>query len=111
VGFPTLKKMLKLYQNDPDVAFVAIQTTFEGFDSNTFKQAKKVAADYKIKIPVGHSGSRGKISPVLVNYRSGGTPWTVIIDRNGIVRFNYFHLEYLQATMLIDKLKLAGPQR
>ena len=103
--------MLKLYQNDPDVAFVAIQTTFEGFDSNTFKQAKKVAADYKIKIPVGHSGSREKLSPVLVNYRSGGTPWTVIIDRNGIVRFNYFHLEYLQATMLIDKLKLAARQR
>lgn len=103
--------MLKLYQNDPDVAFVAIQTTFEGFDSNTFEKTKKVAADYKIKIPVGHSGSREQFSPVIANYRSGGTPWAVIIDRNGIVRFNYYHLEYLQATMLIDKLKLAGPQR
>jgi hypothetical protein len=102
--------MIKLYQNDADVAFVAIQTTFEGFDSNTFKQAKKVAADYKLKIPVGHSGSREKISPLLVNYRGGGTPWTVIIDRSGIVRYNYFHLEYLQAVMLIDKLKLAAPQ-
>ena len=39
-GFPTLQQLTKHYANDPDVAFVAIQTTFEGYGFNTLVRPK-----------------------------------------------------------------------
>ena len=39
-GFPTLKTLSTRFADADDVAFVAIQTTFEGFDSNTAVRAK-----------------------------------------------------------------------
>ena len=54
-----------------DVAFVAIQTTFEGHSTND----------------------------------SGGTPWTVIIDKKGKVRCNDFLISTAKAAETIEKLK------
>jgi hypothetical protein len=38
------------------------------------------------------------------SYRSGGTPWTVIIDPDGWVAYNHFHIEAESAAALIEKL-------
>ncbi|MCH7870168.1 MAG: TlpA family protein disulfide reductase [Planctomycetes bacterium] len=103
-GFPTLQKMIKRYQGNDDVVFVAVQTVFEGFGSNTFEHAKRIAKRYDLDIPIGQSGENGKRSPLMRAYRTGGTPWTVIIDRNGVVRFNDFHAKEPQASELIDRL-------
>ena len=43
-------------------------------------------------------------------YRAGGTPWAVIIDRNGYVQFNGFSIQSAQAVSLIDRL-LKQPAR
>ncbi|MCH7871991.1 MAG: TlpA family protein disulfide reductase [Planctomycetes bacterium] len=100
-GFPTLKKVMSRFADNDDVAFVAIQTVFEGFASNTFDHAKQVARKYELKIPVGQSGKRGKRSHVMVRYRTGGTPWVIIIDRDGMVRYNDFHIGVDRADKLI----------
>ncbi|MFQ5507184.1 MAG: peroxiredoxin family protein, partial [Planctomycetota bacterium] len=34
-GFPTLQKLVRKFQKRDDVAFVAVQTVFEGFQTNT----------------------------------------------------------------------------
>ena len=39
------------------------------------------------------------------NYRTGGTPWTIIIDKQKIVRFNDFHIAPEHAIAMIDQLK------
>ena len=39
------------------------------------------------------------------NYRTGGTPWTIIIDKRGMVRFNNFHIQAEDAVKIIDALK------
>lgn len=104
-GFPTLGKLSKHYKNDKDVAFVAIQTVFEGYSVNTVEAAKKIIKQYNLTMPVGHSGLDHKKSEFMANYRSGGTPWTVIIDKNGIVRFNNFHAEVDKIIEFIDALK------
>ena len=104
-GFPTLQKVIARFKDDRDVAFVAIQTVFEGFSSNTFDHAKKVAKRYALDIPVGQSGEQGRRSKLMGRYRTGGTPWTVIIDRDGVVRFNDFHIDVEQAAQLIDNLR------
>jgi len=92
-GFPTLQKIIERFGDDPKVGIVAIQTVFEGFGTNTFDRAKEVAQRYGLKIPVGQSGNAGAPSALMRSYRTGGTPWTVIVGPDGIVRFNDFHIE------------------
>ncbi len=104
-GFPTLQKLIEHYQNDDDVVFVAVQTVFEGFSSNTPKRAWEIAKRYNLTIPVGHSGSNGKKSELMKDYRTGGTPWAIIIDRNRVVRYNDFHIQPEDAIKIIDVLR------
>ncbi len=86
-----------------------MQTVFEGFSTNTERAAKDAADRYGLIIPVGHDdGPDAKRSYLMGRYRSGGTPWVVIIDKQGIVRFNGFHIEPKQSTRLIDRLRLVG---
>ena len=105
VGFPTLKTLLGQYADDAEVAFVAVQTTFEGFGSNGVAQARQTAARYGLTIPVGQSGTAKQPSALMRDYRTGGTPWVIIIDRRGVVRFNDFHIAPQQAVQVIDALK------
>lgn len=104
-GFPTLQKLSKHYKNDDKVAFVAIQTVFEGFSFNSANAAKDIIKKYSLTMPIGHSGSSDKKSEFMKNYRSGGTPWTVIIDKNGMVRFNDFHADVNEIIDYMDVLK------
>ncbi len=108
-GFPTLQKVMSRFKDNDDVAFVAIQTVFEGFASNTFDDAKQVVRKYKLAIPVGQSGEQGKRSHVMTRYRTGGTPWVVIIDRDGVVRYNDFHVGIDQADRLIRAAVKSSP--
>ena len=104
-GFPTLKKVSEHYQDDDAVAFVAIQTVFEGFGINTFEKVKAIAKKYELTMPMGQSGSKDARSQVMRGYRTGGTPWTIIIGKDGKVAFNDFHIAPDQAIKLIDGLK------
>ena len=93
------------YQNDKTVAVVTIQTTFEGFGINSREALGEIAAEYDLAIPIGHSGSAGDPSPLMYRYKSRGTPWVVIIDKSGMIRFSNFHLEPHQSRALIEELK------
>jgi len=103
-GFPTLKSLSSKYTDSKDVAFVAIQTTFEGFSSNPPERIKEMAKKYDLLIPFAHSGTKKSPSSLMADYRTGGTPWTIIIDRKGIVRYNDFHISAKEGSQLIDKL-------
>lgn len=105
-GFPTLQELTKKFKDDPDVAFVAIQTTFEGHDINTAGRLKEMATRYKLKIPFGQSAGTKGTPKIMREYRTGGTPWIVIIDKQGKVRFNGFHVKPKIAAKGIEQLKL-----
>jgi thiol-disulfide isomerase/thioredoxin len=107
-GFPTLKQVMERFRGADDVAFVAVQTTFEGFSTNGAEAAWKTADKYDLEIPVAHDGSKGKRSKLMQAYRTGGTPWTIIIDKKGVVRFNDFHVAADKATALIERLRAEG---
>lgn len=105
-GFPTLKAVLEQISDSADVAFVAIQTVFEGFASNTLASAHEVAKRHGLDIPFGHDpGPNNSGSTVMRNYRSGGTPWTVVIEQNGVVRYNDFHANADEMVQLIKTLQ------
>ena len=84
---------------------MAVQTTFEGFDVNDAAAAKRSGDRYQLQIPVGHDGEAGRRSRLMSRYRTGGTPWTVIIDREGVVRFDGFHIDAEAAVELIERLR------
>ena len=62
-------------------------------------------ARYNLSIPTGQSGSDGTRSSLMQAYRTGGTPWTIIIDKSGVVRYNDFFINPKQAISVIDILK------
>jgi hypothetical protein len=45
-----------------------------------------------------------EIPKIMRDYRSGGTPWTVIINQEGKVIYNLFHIEPDQAVAVIQRL-------
>lgn len=104
-GFPTLQELTKRFKGQDDVAFIAVQTTFEGFEVNSPDKALETVRKYALDVPVGHSGRANAPSTLMRDYRGGGTPWTVIIDRQGVVRFNDFHITPDEAQRLINQLR------
>ena len=84
-----------------------MQTVFEGFGSNSEDKLRKNQLKYDLKIPMAHAPGNPQthsIPEIMRKYRSGGTPWTVIIDPNGKVVFNEFHLDANLATELIKDM-------
>lgn len=104
-GFPRLKELTKKYGENKDHAFVVIQTTFEGHRINTAAKLKPTAEKYGLKIPFGQSTGKEGTPEIMKKYRTGGTPWVVVIDQKGVVRFDGFHLPVAQAEELYKKLK------
>ena len=107
MGFPTLKKLTEVFNDNKFVTFVAVQTVFEGYGFNSKDKLRKNQLKYQVYIPMAHAPGDKKtheIPPIMRNYRSGGTPWKVIIDRDGTVVYNHFHIDADQAITLINRL-------
>ncbi len=85
---------------------MAVQTTFEGYYSiNTLDKAKATMARYNLSIPTGQSGSEKTRSRLMQAYRTGGTPWTIVIDKSCVVRYNDYFIAPQRAISIIDVLK------
>ncbi len=111
MGFPTLQKLTQVFKGDDRIQFLAIQTVFEGYRSNTEDKLRPNQQKYRLRIPMAHAPGdphTRSIPEIMKVYRSGGTPWKVIIDPNGKVVYNDFHIEENEAVALIRKLMVAG---
>jgi thiol-disulfide isomerase/thioredoxin len=106
-GLPDLKKMVDALEGNDKVAFLAIQTVFEGYEENTYEKIIETQRRYDLKIPFGHdAGDDGKSrSNVMANYQTGGTPWFILIDRHDAVVFADFHLNVDGAIQFLKELK------
>ena len=100
-GLPALKKMSDALADNPKVAFAGIQTVFEGSLFNTQSKVLKIQQDYDLKIPMGHDPGDER-SFTMMDYRTGGTPWMILIDPSRRVVFNDFGLD---ADKAIEYLK------
>ena len=105
-GFPTLKRVSDHYIQDDEVAFIAIQTVFEGWSTNTPEKWWSIANKFGLQdLPFAHSGRQQQKSQIMSDYKTRGTPWTIIIGKDGVVKFNAFHIKPEDAIGLIDRLK------
>lgn len=104
---PVLKKLVEKYRGNDEIVFLAIQTTFEGFLDNTPDKLKITAEKFDLEIPFGHTIKAPQFPGINGSYKTGGTPWWVIVDREGKVEYNGFILNEEEAIKGFDKM-LAG---
>jgi thiol-disulfide isomerase/thioredoxin len=95
-GFPTFVTIAEELR-DKGVGLAAIQTVFEGSDVNTFDRLRENQRRYGLRVPFGHaatdSASVEAVPPIMEAYRSGGTPWFVVIAPDGRVVYDGFQLD------------------
>lgn len=106
-GFPALKEMVTALKGNQNIVFLSIQTVFEGHDTNTYDKILETQKQYDLKIPFGHDSgdeSSNNISKVMINYRTGGTPWFILIDQNDNVVFADFHLNVPNTINYLKKM-------
>ena len=104
-GFPALKKVADAFDGDERFVAVGLQTVFEGFSVNTVEKVREIQLRYHLPITMGHDAgdASGDHRPVTMQrYRTGGTPWVVVIEPSGRVVFNDFHVD---AERFIEFLK------
>ena len=107
MGFPTLQKVTQAFKNQNQVIFLAVQTVFEGYEYNSQAKLRKNQLEWGLNIPMAHAAGNPQtheIPAIMSKYRSGGTPWTVLIDPKGSVVYNHFHIEPPQAIAMIEQL-------
>ena len=102
-GLPALQELYELYKDEKDMQFIAIQTAFEDDSENDITSAKTVIKDYNlVGMPVGNSKTDEYDRPIFMDtYRTGGTPWVIIIDKDGIIQYSDFqiHLDLAMAML------------
>jgi len=100
VGFPNLQKLVAEFPNHENLVSAVVQTTFEGHWTNTFSALRKNQLRYSLDLPFGHDPGNielpaeeaGRYPATMASYRTGGTPWVVLINPDGLVVFNDFHI-------------------
>ncbi len=103
-GFPTLKKISDAFKDNEYFTAIAIQTTFEGHSVNTSDKMREIQKRYDLNIVFGHDAGDPKSHghpKTMMDYRSGGTPWAVLISPEGKVLFNDFHINAEGAIKLL----------
>lgn len=106
-GLPDLKKMVAALENKEDIYFIAVQTVFEGFESNTYDKIGDIQKEYELKIPFGHDAGNDNesVSNIMRNYKTGGTPWFIFIDKEDNVVFSDFHLNVDAAIQYLNAIE------
>ncbi|MAO26432.1 MAG: hypothetical protein CMN15_04400 [Roseovarius sp.] len=90
------------FAGDDRVVFAAVQTVFEGFSENGPERRAEMLRDYGLDLPVAQD--EGQRPATIAAYRTGGTPWIVIIAPDGRVAYNDYHIDPARAQRLIADL-------
>ena len=78
------------FADAPDLVLANIQTVWESPKKNSRKSLAKTIKKHEIQIPTGFDlriDGEGA-SHFSSSYGTYGTPWLIIIDRNGVVRYS-----------------------
>ena len=105
-GFPSIVS-LRNYLEERGLAdrvqFIAVQTVFEGHEENTAEKARESVARHGLSdIPLGQDS--GHPPTIMADYRTGGTPWTVLIGPDRRVLFNDFQIDAQQVGQAFARL-------
>ncbi len=84
------KKVEGAFSKAKDVVCFHLQTVWEGQHVNKPEANARIAKQFKIKVPIGYDAhvDGARVSIFMQQYSTGGTPWTIVIDKKGKVAFN-----------------------
>jgi len=105
-GLPALQAVTRRYANHDQVQLLAVQTVFEGFGTNTADKVRETQLRYELPIVMGHDAGdpEGDHRPATMRrYRTGGTPWMIVIDPRGMVVYNEFSLNAERFIEFLDQ--------
>ena len=70
--------------------FFHLQTVGEGTHTNTPENGPKAAKKYAGNTATAYDAhvDGARLSVVMTQYGTGGTPWSIVIDKKGYVQFN-----------------------
>ena len=105
-GLPAAKKVSEAMAGNDQIVFAGIQTTFEGHGFNTVEKVRDIQLQYDLKMPMGHdpgenNGGRPK---TMLSYRTGGTPWMILISPDRQVVYNDFGINADSAIEFLQKV-------
>jgi thiol-disulfide isomerase/thioredoxin len=90
-GFPTLARIVDRTDRET-LGAVVVQTVFEGFEENTAEEAWALQERLGLGVPFGHDATEPR-SRTMSAYRTGGTPWFVLVDPARVVVANHFSFD------------------
>ena len=101
------KQLEDQFKDADDVVFLHLQTVWEGTHTNTPVRGPKEVEKYEIAAPTGFDAhvDGGRTSVFMHRYGTGGTPWTIIIDKRGQVRVNEVTPDAESLTKKIEKYR------
>ena len=103
-GFPTLAAVKDHYEKSGRsdlVEFIAIQTVFEGHETNTAEAALESVKKHGLEdIALGHDS--GHPPHTMADYKTGGTPWTVLIGPDRQIIGQGFQADAEKVIEIID---------
>ncbi len=90
-GLPQAQKLHDYFSRD-DVAVIGLHTVFEHHAAMTPTSLKAFIHEYRLSFPIGvDTASADADTPVtMTRYEMRGTPNVCLIDREGMLRANYF---------------------
>lgn len=93
-GFPAFKKMVEAL-GKREFGFAVVQTVFEGAEQNGPARLREMQLQYDLAVPFGQDiPINGERHPTIMeDYRTGGTPWFILIDPAGEIVFSDFRLD------------------
>ncbi len=90
-GIPQTQKIHDYFSKE-DVAVIGLHTVFEHHEAMTPTSLEAFIYEYRIKFPVGvdTAGENSPTPVTMTRYQMRGTPTLILIDREGMLRANYF---------------------
>jgi hypothetical protein len=104
-GLPALTSVAEHFRHDGDVAVVGLQTSVLNRRRSTAEQLRKRARELPDGVAYGHCGQGPALPQIFDDYGLRGTPWIVLIDRNGVVQFSNYVVRPEEIIRRIDELK------
>ena len=103
-GLPAVQKISHALKDNPKIAFAGIQTVFEGHTINTVEKVREIQLQYDLQMPMGHDpGAPAGRPQTMVDYRTGGTPWIIVISPERSVVFNDFGIDADKAIEFLQR--------
>ena len=110
-GTPQAEKLHRLVARGGDVVVIGLHTVFEHHAAMTEVALEAFIHEYRLTLPIGVD-RRGEVDPLprtMRRYGMRGTPSTVVIDRNGVVREHAFgQVDDLALGVLVGSLMAAS---